>query len=72
MSLDTCTHNQKAGIDFVRSIIMMKLKDFVENGHSVWSNACVWHSALPYSQLYYSDKQRAAIDGGKLTIQEAV
>ena len=71
-TLATCRPSQKVGIDFIRSLLMHKLQGFVEKGHSVWSNACVWHGALPRNDIYYSDRQRASVGGQKLTIKEAV
>ena len=71
-TLKTCRPSQKVGIDFIRSVMMHKLRGFAEKGHSLWSNACVWHGALPRGNMYYSDRQRASVGGQQLTIQEAV
>ena len=73
LTLEKCLPNQKVAIDKTRSFLMQKaLYPLVENGHSVWSNACVWHTSLIRSNMYYSDMQRAAVGGQQLTIQEAV
>ena len=65
--------SQKVAVDFVRSTLLHKvLYPLVEKGHSVWSNACVWHLGLSRSDVYYSEKQRAAVGGRQLTMQEAV
>lgn len=72
-TLATCKPNQKVGIDFIRSLLLQQiLYPLAESGHSVWSNACVWHGALPRSDIYYSDSQRASVGGKQLTVQEAV
>jgi hypothetical protein len=53
-------------------LIDQALKPALSLGQSIWSNACVWHNALSNSGVYYSNKQRASVEGLKLTAQEAV
>ena len=67
------SHHHKMESDFNiegrKSSQLVKIVFFIL--YSVWSNACVWHGAL-MSNMYISDKMRAAVGGQKLTIQEAV
>lgn len=60
-------------MDFLRSVLIQTvLEPFSKKGHSVWSNACSWSTSLQRTNIYYSDKQRAAVDGQSLTVSEAV
>ena len=69
-TLKDCLPNQKVGLDFVRSSLLMTvLYPLAEEGHSVWSNACVWHTGLPKTDIYSSDKIRSAVGGSKMTMQ---
>lgn len=72
-TLKECEPAEIILMDALRMVLITQaFKKAVSLGTSVWSNACVWHSALPQSDIYYSDKQRASVGGLKLTAQEAV
>jgi hypothetical protein len=72
-TLKECSPAEIIMMDALRmALITQAFKKAVKEGQSVWSNACAWHTALPQNDVYYSDKQRASVDGAMLTAQQAV
>ena len=59
-------------MDFWRAMLIQGiLQPLVEQGHSVWSNACVWSSGLGRSYIYFSEANKV-IRGVKRSMNEAV
>ena len=60
-------------MDIIRSNMMLNVLNPLEKeGHSVWSNACGWHVGLNREKIYNSDSYRAAMNGSRWTLMQAV
>ena len=72
-TFEKCKPHQLLPMDFTRSVLLEQvLYPLVKQGHSVWSNACVWHSVISENTIYFSDNQKASVQGKNITIQEAL
>lgn len=63
-TLKKCTPFQLVFFNLYRGVVKTQVMDpLLERGHSVWSIACSWHTGVFYSEIYYSNRQKAPYYG---------